>query len=336
MNTVCIRLNYTVDNDSLPILNRETLHISNCPLKEKGWFCIQTTAPITVDFKFCAGAESVRYYGNSFSNANYSEITLEVFQIPLDTIGEHCFYIPGTFVMEVTFSDITKITKFDATAASFENTLLDDVTFQGLLLDCDDLMKLSLVSFLGLRYSLTNLSEDVVLDMTPFTHLTHLYLGTHSGTSEKINSILLSDDTMGQLQTLNTNIRKLPANLIELGNCSNLYIQENALWDYLPSEFEEREIEQDVLTLSVESNSENDFVKILNFIYNQFISQNNSSIASITLPDFTISSNFLQEQNNVDKIYAICGICDNVKSGNSVVAKEGANKIKIGSEVYPK
>ena len=336
MNTVCIRLNYTVDNDCLPILNRETLHISNCPLKEKGWFCIQTKAPITVDFKFCAGAESVRYYGNSFSNTNYSEITPEEFQISLNTTGEHCFYIPGTFVMEVTFSDITKITKFDATAAELPETLSASVKFQGLLLDCDDLIKLSLVSFLGLRYSLTNLSEDVVLDMTPFARLTHLYLGTHSGTSERINSILLSDETMGQLHTLNTNIRKLPVNFIQLKKCISLHIQENSLWDYLPSDIGKILTESWVATISVESNNENDFVKILNFIYNQFVSANGSSVTSIGLPDFTISSNFLSVQDNVDKIYAMCGICTSVKCGSSVVTREGTNKIKINSEVYPK
>ena len=49
-----------------------------------------------------------------------------------------------------------------------------------------------------------------------------------------------------------------------------------------------------------------------------------------------ISLKGLECLKNVDKIYAICGICDNVKCGNSVVAKEGANKIKIGTEVYPK
>lgn len=294
MKTICIRLNESTGRTDLPLLNEESIHIRNPKNKTFGWFAVKVTGGITISLN--AGTAVFKHSTTDMVAAKNSSTTNKT---KILSIGTHYFYIPSEFDGQLTFSDITKVEEFDATnAGSSADTTSDK--WCGLYLSVNDLIKLSLVKVLLVRYSLVDFNQSTVLDLRPFQNLTKLYIGTPNYEENNLlDEIIMEDATMRQLVWLNTNVNRLPSNLDQLTACAAIYLQGFPSWEYLRNKsFTESLTVYSNITIG--STDESDFASIVNFLY-----ANKDKLINVTLSekyeDIALDSSYQSQ------LVAICG-----------------------------
>lgn len=271
MKTICIRLNESTGRTDLPLLNEESIHIRNPKNKTFGWFAVKVTGGITISLN--AGTAVFKHSTTDMVAAKNSSTTNKTKILP---IGTHYFYIPSEFDGQLTFSDITKVEEFDATnAGSSVDTTSDK--WCGLYLSVKELIKLSLVKVLLVRYSLVDFNQSTVLDLRPFQNLTKLYIGTPSYDTNLLDEIIMEDATMRQLVWLNTNVNRLPSNLDQLTACAAIYLQGDPSWEYLRNKNFTGSLTV-YSNITIGSTDTSDFLPIVNFLY-----ANRAKFINITL-----------------------------------------------------
>lgn len=314
MKTICIRLNESTGCTEFPLLNEECIHICNPSTKTFGWFSIKTTGIVTIVFN----AGSVKFKHSTVSVATAQSSTTEYSSKSLSA-GTHYFYIPNIFDGTLTISDITKVEEFDATnAGSSTDTSSDKWT--GLYLSVKDLIKFSLVKVLLVRYSLIDFNESTILDLRPFRNLTKLYVGTPNNTTNLLDEIIVEDSTMQQLVWLNTNVNRLPLNIVKLSVCTAIYLQGNPSWQYLQDkDFTETLTAHSNITIG--STDSSDFPPIVDFLY-----VNRAKFINITLS--TSYEGLVNNSSYQSKLVQICTSSTNngglLKFGSKTAYTDGA------------
>lgn len=271
MKTICIRLNESTGRTDLPKLYEESIHIRNPQNKNFGWFAVKVSGNVTISLN--AGSVKFKHSTSSMLAAKNSSPTYNTKSL---SVGTHYFYIGDKFDGLMAFSDIRLVEEFDATnAGSSVDTTSDK--WCGLYLSVNDLIKLSLVKVLLVRYSLVDFNQSTVLDLRPFQNLTKLYIGTPSYDTNLLDEIVMEDTTMRQLVWLNTNVNRLPSDLDQLTACAAIYLQGNPSWEYLRNKnFTETLTVYSNITIG--STNTSDFLSIVNFLY-----ANRAKLINVTL-----------------------------------------------------
>ncbi|MBR2359045.1 MAG: hypothetical protein IKA75_01315 [Bacteroidaceae bacterium] len=293
MKTILIRLKESTGRTDLPKLYEESIHIRNPKNKQFGWFAVKVTGDVTISLN--AGSVKFKHSTSSMPAAKDSTLTCNTKDL---TVGIHYFYIEGAFDGLLTFSDIRMVEEFDATNAGSSADGTSD-KWCGLYLPVNDLIKLSLVKVLLVRYSLVDFNQPTVLDLRPFQNLTKLYIGTPSYDTNLLDEIIMEDTTMRQLVWLNTNVNRLPSNLDQLTACAAIYLQGFPSWEYLRNKSFTGSLTV-YSNITIGSTDESDFASIVNFLY-----ANQEKFINITLSkeyeDIALDSSYQSQ------LVAICG-----------------------------
>lgn len=200
-----------------------TIEITNATGLQCGYFMISSREDIVIstdNVSLRSGTSLFSAYNSTSSNR----------QVQVSANTDTYIYIEGEFTAKLTISDITAVDTFDASIP----TDIDDIqSYRGLEMYAKDLMKFSMVSHLGLRYSVKDPELFDENSFIYFENLTILQIGA-PGDQRTFETIHLADDVMRQLVVLNIGIKKVPSNFNKLANCEYIYLYTNPSWeDYI-------------------------------------------------------------------------------------------------------
>lgn len=172
----------------------------------------------------------------------YSDISLDnakagslVDSASLDRDTEYYIYIPGVVDHDLFIPDITSLDTFNASFYTGESVHV----FEGLDIEAEELMKLSTVRDLRLRYSVRHPHYFNCDNFIYFTKLQSLFIGSpgenNLDNKNMFETICLPDGVMRSLLYLNWEVNTLPKNFYMLTRCTHIYLQTHSSWRNIDS-----------------------------------------------------------------------------------------------------
>lgn len=306
MKTICITLNCDLEKDyGLPFLdNRERIHVFS-PRETPTPSCVKLRVRESIELMFIL-ADCVTWP----VACDYEEVNVNGLQSndlnsrkPADKVGndqriflyaghDYYVYFYGEFEGYLEFSDATQLDCFDATT-------IPDTGFCSLLVDAGDLMKLSSVETLGLRYSLVDADRMSRHSLDHFDNLRELYIGPESNARKPLR-LDINGTTIRQLRIINVGVQFLKPELTRIHDCQELYIIDpDTSWADLhnlpDSAYEKGE---QLTTVVIDSYDANDKEAILDF-YNKTIYYTKVT-CSVTLPAYLKGATTINKKQNIN------------------------------------
>ncbi len=283
MRTICITLDCDLHQDyDLPFLgNRERIHVfSRRDSVNNG---IKIRVRESIEMKFILEGRIPKDVPCTYQRIELSKnltdwgsadiIDNDYQRVFLLSGYDYYIIFKGEFEGYLEFSDATQLDCFDATSGE---PIIDpdavknkSMYYCTLLVDAGDLIKLSSVEMLGLRYSLINADgiDSHVLDY--FDNLKVLFIGPESG-APKTPRLDISVPMIRQLQKINIGVQFLMPNIVNLRDCQELYIIDKDIsWADLRDLPSKAYGKGEKLTyVSIDSHDESDRDAILRFVKN--------------------------------------------------------------------
>lgn len=333
MKTICIRIPGTTDRPDCKKLNEESITVSSVAGKPCGFFTITVKGSITVSLQsgeklllMGSGGTYPKWPGTEKDKTN---------KCTLSSAGTYAFIIDkGVFHDALVFSDITQVTRFDASTAA---PVSGCESGRGLEVPVHELMKFSLMQEIGLRYSLTGINKKTVLDLRAFRNVTKLYLGTANTVTNYLEDVILENETMQKLIDMNLATNRIPYNFNELTICRSIIFHSSPSWQNIRHLYPGVNITWKqrlcLYFVGITSGSSDDFPYILDFLHvTASIAGETGVVRRVQAPDFTIAPKFMNAEN-VQKLKNICeNVAEFTVGGHKVAVVD--NKVVINGTSY--
>lgn len=190
-----------------------------------GCFKVKVSADVTMSM---VGAE-FKYGTNSLQEAKNSTQSATSETILYSSYTYYIYIKPNFTSADLIFSDITALDTFDASIPTGDS----NAPYEGIDIESKDMMKLSMVRDLGLRYSVRNPQLFNDENFMYFERLERLYIGSPVDT-DAFDTIKLPDQVMNSLTEVNWAVKELPSNFGELSSrCQAVYLLNGASWEKL-------------------------------------------------------------------------------------------------------
>lgn len=338
MKTICIRIPGTTDRPDCKKLNEESITVSSVAGKPCGFFTITVKGSITVSLQSGEKLLLMRKgadYPTTWSGKEGAGLN----KYTLSSAGTYAFLIvKSVFRDALVFSDITQVTRFDAsTAAPNLNSVAGCESGRGLEVPVHELMKFSLMQEIGLRYSLTGINKKTVLDLRAFRNVTKLYLGTANTVTNYLEDVILENETMQKLIDMNLATNRIPYNFNELTICRSIIFHSSPSWQNIRHLYPGVNITWKqrlcLYFVGITSGSSDDFPYILDFLHvTASIAGETGVVRRVQAPDFTIAPRFMNDEN-VQKLKNICeNVAEFTVGGHKVAVVD--NKVVINGTSY--